>query len=225
MELPGIKHGTVECFVNPKEVDELTRLKRQYTSNSGDKYTPLELGELCNRLARYFGLTQEQIGEQLGMSRQNVKNMMIIADQPDSIKQAIQSKNISVTAAVDLTRKITDADTRNDIVQEAVKSGKAIGVSDVKRIIGDKKEEEFEKEPKNANISIADKSERSHFPKFDEGREEITLCQNVIKNIDKIGSLASHLPEQLKNDMERYIDFIQADMEQIRLYIHKNKKQ
>ncbi len=118
LDLPGIKDGKIECFVNSREIDELTRIKRQYSSNNGEKYTPLELGELCTRLFSFFHLTQTDIAKELGISRQNVKNMMIIAEQPDNIKEAIKGKKITPTAAVDLTRKIKDADKRSDMVQE-----------------------------------------------------------------------------------------------------------
>ncbi len=222
LDLPGIRGGTVECFVNNLEVDELTRLKRQYSSNNGEKFTPLELGELCLRLKNFFNLTQEEIGLELAMSRQSVKNMMIIAGQPDNIKQAIKSKNITPTAAVDLTRKIKDADKRNGIVQEAVSSGKSIGTSDVKRIIGDKDLREIEDgdtEVYDNHLPIVDDT-RVYKPQFDESRLEIQQCNSVIRTLDKLYGMIGGAP-----DAQRLVEFMQADMEQIRSYIHKNKKQ
>jgi ParB-like chromosome segregation protein Spo0J len=217
-QYPGIrvKNGVleVECFVNDFKIDELTRLKRQYSSNNGEKYTSLEMAELCWRMEKFFNLTQTDIGRELGLSRQHIKNYLIIAAQSDQVKQAIGGGVITATAAVSLVRKLKDSNAVNDAIQEAVASGNAITVDAVKRIQGESKSGET-KGDKNQDKTIT----------YDEGREEIRWCQNIIKNTDKIGTKVAKLDnDQLKSDIEKLIEYIHKDMELLRDWAQKNKK-
>lgn len=224
LDVPGLTKGMIECFVNSRDIDELTRIKRQYSSNNGEKYTPLELGELCTRLFKHFHLTQVDIAKELSMSRQNVKNMMILADQPDNIKEAIKGHKITPTAAIDLTRKIADSNKRSDIIQEAVKKGSVVTTTDVKNIIGDKDLKELPA----ANISTSEtkpEKVKQEKEKFDTSREEIKLCQRVIRNADKINTIASKLEsDQVKGDIDKLVGYMQKDMVEIREYVHQHKR-
>lgn len=214
IDLPGIKNGKIECFVNDLKVDELTRLKRQFSSNNGEKYTSLEMAELCWRMEKFFGLTQLEISRELGISRKHVSNYLILAGQTDDVKQAINTGTITPTAAVDLVRKLNNDEKVTEKIQEAVSSGAKITVSDVKRLEGEDSEG-------NAKGSKDERGET-----FDESRLEIKLCQNVIKNVDKINSMISKIEnEQLKGDVDKYVGYIQKDMNEIRAWIKKNKKQ
>ncbi len=215
--LPGIrvKEGAleVECFINDNKVDELTRLKRQFTSNNGEKYTSLEMAELCWRMEKFFNLNPTDIARELGMSRQQINNYLIIAGQSDQVKQAIGGGTITPTAAVNLARKLNDADKVTEKVEAAVASGNKISVSDVQRLEG----EDAQGNTKGSKDELGET--------FDEGREEIRWCQNVIKLLDKIGTKVSKIDnDQLKGDIEKNIEWAHKDMELIRNYIKKNKK-
>lgn len=215
MELPGIKPGgKVECFINDTNTDELTRLKRQFSSNNGDKYTPLEFGELCKRMRDFFNLNMTDIAKELGCTRQHVSNMITLAEQPDSIKEAVKNKGLSATTAVELSRKVGDDQKRADMVSEAGNSGKVMKGTDVKRLEG-------EDEQGNAKGQRDSKSGEV----FDESRDEIKLCNNAIKNVDKLNTLASKIDnEGFKKDFDKTVGWIQKDLAEIRLWISKNKK-
>lgn len=214
LNLPGIKEGKIECFVNDYKVDELTRLKRQYSSNNGEKYTSLEIGELCLRMQNIFELTLTDIGRELGLSRQTVKNMITLAEQSDDVKQAIKGKTITPTAAVDLVHKLGDSNKVTDKIQEAVSSGAKITVNDVKRLEGE-----------DSEGNAKGKKDKDSGEIFDESRLEIKLCQNVIKNVDRLNTMASKSEnEQFKTDFDKTVGYIQKDMVEIRNWIKKHKK-
>lgn len=61
--------------------------------------------------------------------------------------------------------------------------------------------------------------------KYDESREEIGWCQNVIKNLDWLSVQSEKLPEQTSKDFVQRIGWIMKDAEQIREWVSKNKKE
>lgn len=79
--------------------------------------------------------------------------------------------------------------------------------------------------------SVADKKESKKendgTVKYDMDREEIVFCQNVIKNLDRLESIVTKLdvPDGSKKDVGDLVRWIQKDMDAIRLWVHKNKKQ
>lgn len=231
IDLPGIRMRNdvleIECFVNDLKVDELTRLKRQLSSNNGHRYTTIEVAELCNRMKTFFSLSDTDIARELGLSRQHVGNMLIIAGQSDQMKQAITNKDITPTAAVSLVRKIKDSDKVAELIQEAVSSSKPITVDFVKKIEGETRDGEVkgEKVEKTKTSEKADRAEKVDV--FDETRNEIRLCNNVIKNLDKIENKIEKLGpehEQLKKDLVGLLGFAQKDMAEVRLWVNKIKK-
>lgn len=214
LDLPGLRNGSVECFVNDAKVDELTRLKRQYTSNNGDKYSAVEIGELCLRMHHYFKLSYTDISREIGKSRQQVKNWIDLASQSTEVKQAVNNKEISATTAIQLAQKLNDKDKVTEMIQESVSSGKMIVGSDVKKLEGEDAE----------GNKKGQKDERGEV--FDESRMEIKLVQNCIKNVDRLNTMASKVEnDQFKIDFDKVIGYVQKDLAEIRLWIKKNKKQ
>lgn len=60
--------------------------------------------------------------------------------------------------------------------------------------------------------------------KFDTSREEIALCQNIIKNIDWISVHSEKVqPEQTSVDLVQRCNWVQKDMEILRDWVNKNK--
>lgn len=216
---PGLRFGCVEAFVNNGEVDERTRLRRQWSSNKSKEYTALEKAELCKRYKDYFGLTNKEIAVELGISRQHVENFLILAAESDQVKQAVKSGNMSATAAVELAKHVKDGDKKNAIAENAVSSGTTVSVTDAKRIQG-----EGFSDKDNTDRAPKEKSDDAG-PVYDESREEIRDCQNVIKLLDKIGSMVRKIGnEQLVMDIDKNIEWAQSSMAKVREWVHKNKK-
>jgi len=213
LDLPGLRNGRVECFVNDTNVTELTRLKRQYTSNNGEKYSAVEIGELCLRMHEYFNLSYTDIARELGKSRQQVKNMIDLAKQSPEVKAAVNNNKISATTAVQLANVLHDKDKVTEMVQESVSSGKVITGTDVKKLEGEDAEGNIKgKRDKDGEV-------------YDESRMEIKLIQNAIKNVDRLNTLASKVEnEQFKIDFDKTVGWIQKDLAEIRTWIKKNKK-
>ena len=97
----------VEIFVNNTNVSEFEKMADQYLSNNGNKrFTILEAAEVAFSLKYQFGkeLTDEQVAGSMGISRQTVTNYITIASQPDDVKQAIRSNDLTINAALEQIR-------------------------------------------------------------------------------------------------------------------------
>ncbi len=71
------------------------------------------------KLSRDFGLTQEQIGQRVGISRESVSNYMRLLKLPGTVMQHLQEGHLGFSEARELL-KLPDNDTIAAIAQEAV---------------------------------------------------------------------------------------------------------
>lgn len=97
----------VECYPNPKSVTELQRMTDIYTSNMHScKLTAIEQAAVVFDLKHNFGKTSsEGIAEKLGISRQKVDMLLLIAEAPDDIKEQIKLNTMGITEACNLVRQ------------------------------------------------------------------------------------------------------------------------
>lgn len=79
----------------------------------------LEQAEAFAKLSRDFGLTQEEIGKRVGVSRESVANYMRILKLPKSVQQHLSSGNLEFSAAR-LLLQLVDAEMIPTIAEQAV---------------------------------------------------------------------------------------------------------
>ncbi|MCD6361757.1 MAG: ParB/RepB/Spo0J family partition protein [Armatimonadetes bacterium] len=85
---------TVPCIVH--EADERKTLELALVENlQRDDLSPVETAEAMQQLINEFGLTQEQLAEQLGRSRSSVSNMLRLLELPEEMKAAVDAGRIS----------------------------------------------------------------------------------------------------------------------------------
>jgi ParB family chromosome partitioning protein len=79
----------------------------------------MEQAAAFGKLSRDFGLTQEQIGQRVGVSRESVSNYMRLLKLPGSVVQYLQEGALGFSEARELL-KLPDNETIATIAQEAV---------------------------------------------------------------------------------------------------------
>ncbi len=85
---------TIPCIV--QEADDEKTLELALVENlQRDDLGPLETAHALRYLVQEFGLTQEQLSEQLGRSRSTIANMLRLLDLPEPVKQALAERRIS----------------------------------------------------------------------------------------------------------------------------------
>ena len=85
---------TVPCIVH--EADDLKSLELALVENlQRDDLTPIETAEAMAHLMSEFGLTQDQLAEQLGRSRSTIANILRLLELPDAVKDALAEGRIS----------------------------------------------------------------------------------------------------------------------------------
>ena len=79
---------------------------------------PLEQAQAFSRLSREFGLTQEQIGLRIGMSRESVSNYMRLTRLPEDVQLLVAQRKIEFSTA----RLLLSLDTAAQMSQAALKA-------------------------------------------------------------------------------------------------------
>lgn len=208
LDVPGIRLGKVLCLVNPKEVTELDRIKNALSDNDSEPLTPVEQADCIWRMKYLFQLSTDEIKAATGLSRQHIDNRLSLADQSDFVKDCIKKGLVKPTSVTRLAAVVKTPERVSDLIEGMTKSKKAIRGNDVEELIRQEKKE----------------TERPD-ETFDETREEIAWCQNVIRLTDKIATIVDRSEnEQTQKDVGDVIRWIQTDMEKIRDYVKKHKR-
>jgi ParB-like chromosome segregation protein Spo0J len=210
LDVPGIREGKVLCFVNPKDITEWDRLRNTVADNDASPFEPVELADAIWRAKHLFQKSTDEIRQAFRISRQHIDNMLILAEQSPFVKDCISKGIVKATTVTKLARHVGTAEKVTDVVAGMTKDNKKFRGSDVDEMARKEKQEQEAADPEE---------------KFDENRTEIALCQNVIRNVDKIMTLVKKVQNpQLVGDIERLVNFTQKDMVEIRAYVKKHKK-
>lgn len=98
----GEKIDTVECFINGRDVTEQQRMEDIFNSNMfSSKLNPVEQANTVFALKKNFGkISNEEIAKRIGVSRQQVDNLLILAGADDLTKQEIIKGNLNISDAI-----------------------------------------------------------------------------------------------------------------------------
>lgn len=135
-ERPGISKGAVECFINPIGTDEIKRIKGLLASNYMKPLSFKAKTKIAHRLKNMDGKkysSNEQIAKELGISRQTVDNMLILALH-DSVHEAVDSGIIKPTVAVAMVRKLKDDTKIEKFMEKALEKGEEVKLKDIKEL-------------------------------------------------------------------------------------------
>lgn len=84
--------------------NDVERAARVLTSNEGRKLRPLEVAEGYRRLTA-FGLTPDDIARRVIKTRQHVDQMLLLANAPHAVHEAVRAGEISATEGTKLARQ------------------------------------------------------------------------------------------------------------------------
>jgi len=84
--------------------DEKAAIFLMLATQSGMKYTPLQLGEQYVKLENSFGMSYAEIAKERGCSVQNVKDAIRLAQQPAELKELIVSGEVTSSTALKLVK-------------------------------------------------------------------------------------------------------------------------
>lgn len=103
---PNKETGKLEAWVSivPFEGNDADRVARIITSQQSRKLNDLEKANGCKRLAA-FGWAPEQIAKAIGLTRQRVDQLLILASANTDVQQMVKAGNVSGTVAVELVRE------------------------------------------------------------------------------------------------------------------------
>lgn len=251
LDVRNIKHGKIGCYKNPSNTTELDRILNLITSNSGEPLTDFEKIRVANRLKENYGMTNKEIAERLGMSRQSIDNLLILASAPKEVHKAVDVGVLTTTAAVDLLRKVKDEEKVKEIVTGAVSDSKVIKVSDVKNmntegevtkpvtrftndsgtyIGGDNDKAETKARKTDDKIRGAeppkdtdDEESSLKGGRMTEAKDEEVWLGEVIGNLDKINNMVGKTKnEGLIKDVDNLVRFSIQKIEAVREFVRKS---
>src|SRR5438874_1623210 len=109
-----------------KEIDDRTLLTLALVENlQRTDLNPIEEGQGYQRLAKEFGLTQQQIAETVGKDRTTVANMLRLLQLPENVRQLLQQRQLSIGHAKVLLG-LNDPDKIVALAHEIVKEGMTV---------------------------------------------------------------------------------------------------
>ena len=102
----GWECAGVSCILDSKaaKLNEAERSLTLITTNSSHPLEALELAEPLRRM-RAAGWDQNQIASRTGFSQGKVSYLLLLADSPENIRQAVRRDELSPTLAVKLVRE------------------------------------------------------------------------------------------------------------------------
>jgi len=129
---------TVPCVVH--EADERKTLELALVENlQRDDLSPIETAEAMVQLINEFGLTQEQLAEQLGRSRSTISNMLRLLELPDPIREALEAGQISFGHARALLSLLDQPSRMFEVFEMIARHG--LSVREVEQIVRDQGQE------------------------------------------------------------------------------------
>lgn len=229
--------SVLPCYVNGPSVTELQRATDIWVSNMGRQdLHPLDQAQMAVRLKTMFGksLSNEEIGKQLGTSRQTVDNLILIYNSDDATKDEIKNGAWGITEAVRYIRaeikakkdaeKKENASHQTSLAINTPKDPLKDELAELDELDQQAKAITLEAENGAENGSTTEKPEKEL--KYDESRPEIAQIQEIIKSADKLEMMVNRLdvPDGVKTDVAGVVYWIQKQAAELRPWIHTNKK-
>jgi hypothetical protein len=121
----GADIKTIPAIPIARASNAADRIVEQLTRNTGKRYGPLEMAGMVKKLEA-FGWKRQEIANKLGMSAQNVANLLDGAAMPEAAQELVRSGEVSFTAA----RKTIEAE------------GPTEGVATLQQAVEEKREAE-----------------------------------------------------------------------------------
>ncbi|MGC9316602.1 MAG: ParB/RepB/Spo0J family partition protein [Armatimonadota bacterium] len=134
---------TVPCVV--QDADDEKTLELALVENlQRDDLGPIETAEAFRYLVDEFGLTQEQLSEQLGRSRSTIANILRLLDLPDAMKEALADGRITQGHARALLALASDPETMKAVFARIEKDN--LTVRETEELVRTQPEPESEEE-------------------------------------------------------------------------------
>jgi ParB family chromosome partitioning protein len=106
-----------------KEIDDKTSLTLALVENlQRADLNPIEEGEGYDKLAKEFGMTQQEIADIVGKDRTTIANMLRVLQLPDSARKHLQNGKLTIGHAKVLLG-LEDVDRMRELADESVRNG------------------------------------------------------------------------------------------------------
>lgn len=130
--------GEILCRIKVMSLEDrlLTMFSTQHFSKP---LTSIEVSNVFRKLIN-LGFTEEKIKEKIGLHKSitYVKDMLILSQLPESVKEAITSKRTTATAAIAAAKSV-GVDKTQELVSESTKNNKKFEVKDAKAVADEHK--------------------------------------------------------------------------------------
>ena len=210
----GEKIDFVVCRPSPKGMTEFDRVIDIYASNMNQsKLNAVEQADLCYDLKNNFGkISNEEIAKRIGVSRQQVDNLLILAGADDLTKQEIIKGNLNISEAIKSIRASKKAQEDADKKElDANKTSSSAASPEPDPLAEELKELKKLKESDTPTDEELQQRELQRIAKEEKEREEIMAISDEIKVRPE--TLPEHLGRKLSMPVMRIWveDFIDED--------------
>ncbi len=196
----GQKVETVPCYINSKDVTEQERMEAVYTSNmGGEKLHAIEQSDVVFALKHNFGdnPSNEELGKRLGISRQQVDNLLLLAEADDATKQEMLNGDLGIVEAISYLRNQKKAKKQSEKTEEDSHKTSLLPTAEPKdSLAGEIKElKELEKE--------TDEERDIRLLKEQAAQEKAFEALLEISDEVKVNKLNKHFGKKLSADVKK----------------------
>lgn len=87
--------------IEPFEGSDRDRHMRVYTSQDNEKLDPLELARGYKRDKALFNMSNEELAQEIGRTREHVRQMLLLANAPHSVQMMVRDGVVTASTAID----------------------------------------------------------------------------------------------------------------------------
>ncbi len=196
-------------------------------------YNDIEIAEGLQRLKRDFSMSNQEIADQIGKSRQYVDNMIRLADKPEEVKKDIREGKVKKTTVLAPQKDRGP----NEVVEGMIKSKPQPGLPASLKTDNEKAEKGNDNiaplpqqtEPGNITggkeaptaVSGKDALQGVNFDK--EINEQEGQINVIWKEVNKVEGLGKGLNDQAQKDLDKYLFVIRDNLTKLKDHYSKVK--
>lgn len=129
----GRRLDILESFIISSEMTETEKVKYMFLSQMIKEYEPLQAAEGVRRIKEENPkMSAEKIAAEIGRADRYVRDLFILLEEPEPIKQLVRDQKITYTAVAELKRTEPNADKRLQIILESLEKKGTFTTTDVR---------------------------------------------------------------------------------------------
>lgn len=197
---------TIPCIVHEADEEQMLELALVENLQRAD-LGPIETAKALRHLMQEFGLTQDQVAEQLGRSRSAIANTLRLLELPQDVKQALAERRISQGHARALLSLADDPERMREVFMQIEEEDLTVRATEALVKEAPQPPTEEEEETEETEETAAPQPSDPHIEEVTR-RLRLNLGTKVVVLPKSSGGGSIHITYHDAEDLERLLSMI-----------------